>query len=122
MPETDRVAPFITRWSTAAHAERANYVSFLKELCDLLDVPHPEPATADHARNAYVFERAVPMRDDITGDVITGFIDLYKRGCFILEAKQYDLAPAHRSPPAAPWGQSGHAMDRRGRQGRRPGP
>jgi hypothetical protein len=95
------VATFIGRWSGAALSERANYVSFLKELCSLLDLPHPDPAVADNIKNAYVFERAVPLHDDHSGQTTTGFIDLYKRGCFILEAKQYDSAPAADSPAFA---------------------
>ena len=61
-PETTSpaaVAKFIARWSHAEAAERANYVLFLSELCDLLDVPRPDPAGPDTETNAYVFERAV---------------------------------------------------------------
>lgn len=39
---------------------------------------------ADNARNAYVFERAIEM----TRRGTTGYIDLYKRGCFVCETKQ----------------------------------
>jgi hypothetical protein len=66
--------------------ERANYSLFLTELCDLLDLPHPDPAGATRERNDYVFERVVTHhRDD--GDTI-GRIDLYRRNSFVLEAKQ----------------------------------
>ncbi len=95
------VAAFIARWSEAALSERANYVSFLKELCTLLDLPQPDPAVADDTQNAYVFERAVPLHDQHSGHTTTGFIDLYKRGCFILEAKQYDTAPTAATPAYA---------------------
>ena len=64
-------------------AERANYQLFLSELCDVLDVPRPDPATPDGADNAYVFEKAVPLPHGATER-----IDLYRRGCFVLEAKQ----------------------------------
>ena len=47
----------------------------------------PEPAKADTSLNAYVFEHPV-LFDDGFGHTTTKFIDLYKRGCFILEAKQ----------------------------------
>ncbi|MEO6246368.1 MAG: DNA methyltransferase, partial [Opitutaceae bacterium] len=82
------IAAFIARWSAAGAAERANYAPFLIELCALLDVPPPDPASDDTAHNAYVFERAVPFvqRD---GKKTTGRIDFYRRGCFVLEAKQY---------------------------------
>jgi hypothetical protein len=60
---------------------------FLTELCRLLGVGEPEPAIEDESRNAYVFERKVPARR-LEGPTTANFIDLYKRGCFVLEAKQ----------------------------------
>ena len=71
----------------SAAAERANYQLFLSELCDYLDVPRPAPSVADNRQNNYVFERPVTFgyASGLTG---SGFIDLYKRGCFVLEAKQ----------------------------------
>jgi hypothetical protein len=83
---------FIDRWRDSAAAERANYALFLSELCDYLEVPRPDPAVADASRNHYVFERPVTFRHP-TGLSSTGFIDLYKRGCFVLEAKQGSPAP-----------------------------
>jgi hypothetical protein len=83
---------FIERWQNSAAAERANYALFLSELCDYLEVPRPEPAVADVSRNHYTFERPVTFRHP-TGLSSTGFIDLYKRGCFVLEAKQGSEAP-----------------------------
>ncbi|MCX6623720.1 MAG: class I SAM-dependent DNA methyltransferase [Acidobacteria bacterium] len=79
--------PFIQRWQDSAAAERANYALFLSELCDFLEVPRPHPAVADLRQNEYVFERPVTFRH-ATGATSSGFIDLYKRGCFVLEAKQ----------------------------------
>ena len=79
---------FIARWrANEGGAERANYVLFLTELCRLLDLPQPDPAAATHARNDYVFERVVSFSDDV-GRAGQGRIDLYRRGCFVLEAKQ----------------------------------
>ena len=75
--------PFITRWSASSAHERANYALFLSELCDLLGVPRPNPAVAEDRDNAFVFERAVTFAEGRSGR-----IDLYKRGCFVLEAKQ----------------------------------
>lgn len=82
------VDAFIARWAgQEGGQERANYALFLSELCDVLGVERPRPASADHASNDYVFERVVreTLRD---GTVSHQRIDLYKRGCFILEAKQ----------------------------------
>ncbi|QIG79215.1 class I SAM-dependent DNA methyltransferase [Stakelama tenebrarum] len=82
------VEEFIERWGrNEGGAERANYALFLSELCALLDLPPPDPADATHENNDYVFERAVTFRD-AEGKTGHGRIDLYKRGCFVLEAKQ----------------------------------
>ena len=82
-PETAAVADFIARWSGSGAAERSNYQLFLRDLCDVIAAPHPEPAQADSAHNTYVFEH--PVRFD---EGTTRFIDLYRRGAFVLEAKQ----------------------------------
>ncbi|MER2536648.1 MAG: DNA methyltransferase, partial [Rhizobiaceae bacterium] len=70
--------------------ERANYALFLSELADVLGVPRPDPANASTENNDYVLERAVkePNGD---GTFNHRRIDLYKRGCFVLEAKQSRL-------------------------------
>jgi hypothetical protein len=82
---------FIARWSgREGGQERANCSLFLTELCDLLDVKHPDPASASHEFNDYVFERRVE-RTLPDGRRETGRIDLYKRDHFILEAKQSRL-------------------------------
>jgi len=87
-PSNDPVEAFIARWQgREGGQERANYALFLPELCDILGVPRPDPAAATTADNDYVFERAVkePNPDGSPG---IGRIDLYKRGSFVLEAKQ----------------------------------
>lgn len=78
---------FIERWKSSGAAERANCQPFLSELCDVMGVGRPDPASPDDAGNAYVFERAVTFRHG-DGSTSAGRIDLYKRGCFVLEAKQ----------------------------------
>jgi len=88
MQDTDPVQTFIHRWrSNEGGAERANFPLFLIELCGLLDLPPPDPAGATHAQNDYVFERAVRFHDE-AGRTGHGRMDLYRRGCFVLEAKQ----------------------------------
>ena len=81
------VENFIADWQASGGAERANYQLFLSGLCDLLGVPRPEPTKPDDRDNAYVFERTVTWQHG-DGGTSANFIDLYKRGCFILEAKQ----------------------------------
>ena len=86
--ETKRVDAFIDYWlGREGGQERANYGLFLIGLCDALELPRPEPASASTEANDYVFERAVKdtMRD---GSPSAKRIELYRRGAFILEAKQ----------------------------------
>jgi len=84
---TEHIENFLSRWQKAGGTERANYQLFLTELCSLLDLPLPEPAGDDTRDNAYVFERRVVINQP-DGSSNNGFIDLYKRGSFVLEAKQ----------------------------------
>ena len=86
-PSPDPLSAFLDRWEASGAAERANYALFLSELCDVLGVPRPEPTGQDDAHNAYVLERAVPFQNP-DGSTTVKRIDLYKRGCFVLEAKQ----------------------------------
>jgi hypothetical protein len=81
------IAAFVARWQSSGSAERANYQLFLGELCDLLAVPRPDPTRPDDAQNAYVFEKSVRFASP-DGSHSVGRIDLYKRACFVLEAKQ----------------------------------
>lgn len=80
------VDDFIARWTTSGGSERANFQQFAIELTQLLDVPAPKPATADAQNDDYRFERPVTFIH--TGTQSRGFIDLYRRGCFVMEAKQ----------------------------------
>ena len=81
---------FISRWSAATGGERANYQLFLTELCALLGLPQPDPAREDTQDNAYCFERRVCFQHG-DGTQSQGFIDLYRRSCYVLECKQTGL-------------------------------
>ncbi|MGV0976859.1 MAG: class I SAM-dependent DNA methyltransferase, partial [Azonexus sp.] len=83
---------FITRWHHAGGSERANYQLFIADLCDLLELPKPDPAQDDTRDNAYVFERRVTFRHG-DGSASNGFIDCYRRGSAIIEAKKLKLGP-----------------------------
>ena len=85
--DQQRLDAFISLWNHAAGPERANYQLFLTGLCAALDVPSPQPAHQDLCQNAYVFERRVDIRH-ADGSVTKGYIDLYYRQHFVLEAKQ----------------------------------
>ncbi len=77
---------FITRWKASGGSERANFQQFAIELTQLLGVDAPKPATADAQSDDYRFERPVTFIH--TGTQSRGFVDLYRRGSFIMEAKQ----------------------------------
>jgi hypothetical protein len=79
---------FIARWQgREGGQERANYALFLSELCDVIGVGRPDPAGAGTDGNDYVFERAV-RESNGNGTFSHRRIDLYKKHCFVLEAKQ----------------------------------
>jgi hypothetical protein len=81
------LAAFLDRWRGSGGAERANYQLFLIELCTVLDLPQPNPAGLAGAGDDYRFERAVTFHHP-DGSTSAGRIDLYRRGSFVLEAKQ----------------------------------
>lgn len=83
----ESVEIFIKRWETAEASERSNYGMFITELCDLLELPHPDPSTADNIKNSYVIDRSI-QRTNTDGTSTTVYADVYKRGCFMLETKQ----------------------------------
>jgi len=86
--DATRVHAFLARWSgREGGQERANYALFLSELCDVIAVERPQPADASRDANDYVFERVV-REPSLTDQPTLRRIDLYKRGCFVLEAKQ----------------------------------
>ena len=78
---------FIEKWKRSGGNERANTQMFVTELCELLELPKPEPTQPDTGVNDHVFERHV-VKTEIDGATSNGWMDLYKRDCFILEAKQ----------------------------------
>src|SRR6187402_1055569 len=98
MGETSDVEQFIAKWRDTGGSELANTQSFINGLCRLIGVEPPRGSRTDDAQNDYVFERRV-FQDNGDGTVSFGRIDCYKRGAFILEAKQgseADRAAAER--------------------------
>lgn len=80
---------FIAKWSGVTASELSTAQSFALDLCHLLDVPPPHP----DAEQQYMFERPVTFTHG-DGSTSAGRIDLYKRACFVLEAKKLK-APTH---------------------------
>jgi hypothetical protein len=88
--------PFLATWKGSAGNERANFQSFLRDFCVVLDLPMPEPKGPG---STYCFEKDLKLthRD---GTTTTGAIDLYREGCFVLEAKQGGTKEAPSSAPS----------------------
>lgn len=78
---------FIQRWNKATGSELANAQLFVTELCELLELPRPDPATGVAQDDAYVFERRAQHQHG-DGSENERRIDCYRRGAFILEAKK----------------------------------
>ncbi|MDT0682305.1 DNA methyltransferase [Roseicyclus sp. F158] len=114
-----QVEDFITRWRASGGSEIANFQTFASELCDILGVDRPKPAQSDGQTNDYRFER--PVTETHTGTRRRRRIDLYRRQCFVMEAKQGAGPKAESeqlsllSAEDAPQGQLGHG--RRGTRG-----
>ena len=51
MTEALNPSDFIERWSKSGGSEQANSQLFLAELCDVLGVSRPEPATPENEAN-----------------------------------------------------------------------
>ena len=100
MSDDSHIDAFRARWAKSGAAERANFPPFVAELCDLLGVPGPDPSTEDEDANRYALDKTVTARyaDGTTG---VNYLDLYKAGCFVLEAKQGADAPAGPAPLSA---------------------
>lgn len=86
MKEAGDIGVFIKRWRGSGGSERANFQRFATELTRLLGVEEPKVATGDSQHDDYRFER--PINFGPTSESKRGFIDLYRKGCFVLEAKQ----------------------------------
>ncbi len=80
---------FIAKWRGVTASELSTARSFALDLCKLLGVQAPHP----DAEQQYMFERPVPFSHG-NGSSSAGRTNLYKRGCFVLEAKKLK-APTH---------------------------
>jgi hypothetical protein len=93
------VETFIARWKPSGGSERANFQQFAVELTDLLGVERPLPAQSGGQTDGYRFERPVQF----FGGGNPGFVDLYRAGSFVMEAKQgFQRQPAADASEASP--------------------
>lgn len=108
---------FIAAWRDTGGSELANTQSFINGLCQILGIDAPAGSRTDDVHNDYVFERRV-FQDNGDGTQSFGRIDCYKRGAFILEAKQgseADRAAAERNEDDLDiFGQTASARVKRG--------
>jgi hypothetical protein len=81
-PQSPALRELAEKWKDVPPAERANAQPFVIELCDALGVERPRPRGS-----GYEFEFPVSTTDRKTGKTTTNFIDLYRQGHFIVEAK-----------------------------------
>ena len=84
---TTALQKLITDAKASGGSELANYQLFVERLCNAYGLKGPDMAKEETALNDYVFERKVSFNLP-DGTSAPGRIDCYKRGSFILEAKQ----------------------------------
>jgi hypothetical protein len=101
-----KLSSFVDHWrSVKSGNERANCAPFFIELCHALELPPPSASTSDPTRDSFVFERPVPLIHE-GSSITTGFIDLYRKGAFVLEAKMGSEDAARTNAPrrgTPPW-------------------
>ena len=110
------VDAFIAKWRVSEGAERAAYAQFLTEFCRLIGAGTPLPPTSDAEAVTYRFEYPVAFHD-AAGTSGTGRIDLYKKSCFVLEAKQSRLKGQRKEILLAEAGAEEPSAAPRGRRG-----
>ena len=94
------ISAFIDKyWGKAGGGERANYQMFFTEFTQALGLPVPN--AKGQGLGEYEFEAPVSSAAVYSGKG-TKRIDLYKRDCFILEAKQSRLGEGERQPDEPP--------------------
>lgn len=84
MSVTTKLRELADRWEEAVPSERANFQLYLPELCEALEVERPRPAGT-----GYEFEYPVKVVSS-RGQESTNFMDLYRAGHFVLEAKDQE--------------------------------
>jgi hypothetical protein len=99
MPDP-KLAALAARWAQADAKERANYQLYLIELCEALGVERPRPAGS-----GYEFEYSVVVGTR-EGTETTNFIDLFKAGHFVLEAKDQAAGTSNQALLRKAFGQA----------------
>jgi hypothetical protein len=106
-PQSPALRALADKWDAVPAAERANFQTYVTELCAALNVTPPRPRGT-----GYEFEYPVTTVDRRTGREATNFIDLYRQGFWILEAKHTDAGAGADRVLGAAYGQAkGYAGD-----------
>lgn len=95
---SDALDKLIDEAKASGGSELANYGIFIERLCVALGLPRPDMAREENQLNDYVLERRVDFKHP-DGTRTAGRIDCYKRGCFVLEAKQSAKRDGKKSNP-----------------------
>jgi hypothetical protein len=89
-PTSSDAVAFVEKWSRAELSERSASHEHFIDLCRL--VGQPTPASADSTGDEYTFEKPVKVTLSASkgskGE--SGFVDVWKRGCFAWEYKRKD--------------------------------
>ena len=106
-PQSPALRALADKWNAVPAAERANFQPYATELCAALGVALPQPRGS-----GYEFEYPVTTTDRKSGKDTTNYIDLYRQGRFILEAKHTDSGAGADRVLGAAYGQAkGYAGD-----------
>jgi hypothetical protein len=95
-----RLFELAERWAAATAAERANAQLYLAELADALEVERPRPSGSGFE---FDFAIRVTGRD---GKETTNWVDLFRAGHFLLEAKQTSGAGSNEAAMRRAFGQA----------------
>jgi hypothetical protein len=91
--DTDALSALIADVKASGGSEIANTQPFVERLCRALGLAPPTFSSEQNQHNDYVFERRISFKHP-DGSTTPGRIDLYNRGCFVLESKQSSLREA----------------------------
>ncbi len=88
------------KWAAVPAGESANFPLYIRDLTDALGVPPPPPRGS-----GYELEYPVKVMSR-GGTQSTNFVDLYKEGCFVLEAKHTAEGASNDALLRAAYGQA----------------
>lgn len=91
IPNSQKISDFVKKWENSQGNERANYQTFFGDLCRDLTVDEAPPK-GNILNDPYCFDKDVKIPHP-RGNITTCYIDFYKAGHFLIEAKQGGNVP-----------------------------